>query len=137
MTKRRVTTTVLTILAAASFSLLIGCEEAAVQTLDVTLATPTPIPQVVAFADPASTAGPAYDVTIVSQNEGGRIDFDAGRRQPARAGGRRPDADDSAHADAGADRAAANPDADSQPHAVTNADANRGADSKTNRETNE
>ena len=60
----------LTILAAASFSLLIGCEEAAVQTLDVTLATPTPIPQVVAFADPASTAGPEYDVTIVSQNEG-------------------------------------------------------------------
>ena len=70
MTKRRVTTTVLTILAAASFSLLIGCEEAAVQTLNVTLATPTPIPQVVAFSDPSSTAGPAYDVTIVSQNEG-------------------------------------------------------------------
>ena len=60
----------LTILAAASFSLLIGCEEAAVQTLDVTLATPTPIPQVVAFSDPFSTAGSAYDVTIVSQNEG-------------------------------------------------------------------
>ena len=64
------TTTVLTILAAASFSLLIGCEEAAVQTLDVTLATPTAIPQVVAFADPADKAGPEYDMTIVSQNDG-------------------------------------------------------------------
>ena len=70
MTKRRAKTTVLTILAAASFSLLIGCEEAAVQTLAVSLATPTPIPQVVAFRESGTTAGPEYDVTIVSQNEG-------------------------------------------------------------------
>lgn len=70
MTKRRVKTTALMILTAALFSLLIGCEVAAVQTLDVYLATPTPPPQVVALGESGDEEEASYDITIVSQNQG-------------------------------------------------------------------
>lgn len=51
-----------------------GCEEAAVQTLSLERATPSPAPEVVALSEDAESAGAApakeYALTIVSPNEG-------------------------------------------------------------------
>ena len=57
-------------LTAVFFPLMIGCEEAAVQPLEIALATPTPIPQIVAFSESNGEEGAEYGITIVSQNEG-------------------------------------------------------------------
>ncbi len=76
MTKRSVKTTALMMLTAAFLPLMIGCEEAAVQTLDVVLATPSPSPQVIAFGEQTGDAESAeYGITVVSQN-GGEVQDD-------------------------------------------------------------
>lgn len=51
-----------------------GCEEAAIQTLSLERATPSPAPEIVAFADEANASDPEsmkeYALTVLSPNEG-------------------------------------------------------------------
>jgi hypothetical protein len=69
LTKQSVKTIACILLTAALLSLLTGCAEAAVQTLDITLATPTPPPQVVKIQEGAADA-PVYGMSVLSQFEG-------------------------------------------------------------------
>lgn len=69
MTKQSVKTIALFVLTAAIFSLLIGCAEAAVQTLDIALATPTPLPQVVKVQEGKADES-VYGMSILSPFQG-------------------------------------------------------------------
>jgi outer membrane biosynthesis protein TonB len=58
------------ILAAALTPMFIGCESAAVQTVDIALATPTPEPLVVKIEEGMPEETPVYGITIVSPFKG-------------------------------------------------------------------
>lgn len=70
MQKRRVKTTVSIILAAALCLMFFGCQAAAVQMMDVALATPTPIPQTVSMHEGEAGEKPIYGMSILSPFEG-------------------------------------------------------------------
>ena len=74
MQNGRVKKIALALIMTATFSLLTGCAEAAVvQTLAVSLATPSPAPQVISITGEEETNSDAkYGITVVSQNEGER-----------------------------------------------------------------
>jgi len=68
--KRRVKTTIFLILAAALASTLIGCEVAAVQVMEIALATPSPMPQVVEIKEGEPIDQPVYGMSVLSPFKG-------------------------------------------------------------------
>ena len=70
MQKRRVKTTIFLILAAALASTLIGCEVAAVQVMEIALATPSPMPQVVEIKEGEPVEQPVYGMSVLSPFKG-------------------------------------------------------------------
>jgi outer membrane biosynthesis protein TonB len=68
--KRRLTTTIYLILTAALLPTLLGCEAAAVQMMDVALATPTPMPQIVVVQEGESGENPVYGMSVLSPIRG-------------------------------------------------------------------
>ena len=70
MQKRRVKTITFLTLAAALALALAGCEVAAVQTMEVALATPSPMPQVFSIREAGEEDQPAYGITVLSPFQG-------------------------------------------------------------------
>ena len=70
MQKRRVKTITFLTLAAALALALAGCEVAAVQTMEVALATPSPMPQVFSIREAGAEDQPAYGITVLSPFQG-------------------------------------------------------------------
>lgn len=69
MQKRRLKATIYLILSAALLTSF-GCQAAAVQMMDVTLATPTPMPQVVVVKEGESGDQPIYGMSVLSPFRG-------------------------------------------------------------------
>ncbi len=70
MQKRRVKTTIFLTLTAALALALAGCEAAAVQTMEVALATPSPMPHVFSIHEAKPGEQPAYGITVLSPYQG-------------------------------------------------------------------
>ena len=70
MLKRYAKTTLLLILTAALSPMLIGCQPAAVQTMEIALATPTLMPQVFKIQEENTGDQPVYEVSVLSPYKG-------------------------------------------------------------------
>lgn len=70
MQKRRVLTICILTLAAALALALAGCEVAAVQTMEVALATPSPIPQVYSIREAGAGDQPVFGMSVLSPVQG-------------------------------------------------------------------
>ena len=70
MLKRFAKTTLLLILTAALSPMLIGCQPAAVQTMEIALATPTLMPQVFKIQEENTGDQPVYEVSVLSPYKG-------------------------------------------------------------------
>jgi len=68
--KRRAKTTLFLILTAALSLIAIGCQPAVVQRMDVALATPSPIPQIVKIEEGQPGDQPVYGISVLSPFKG-------------------------------------------------------------------
>ncbi len=69
MQKRRVKKAAFALITAAICLLLFGCQSAAVQTLSVALATPSPMPEVVSLGENGEQSEEVYGITVLSPND--------------------------------------------------------------------